>query len=103
MSSDNDPSKAKMIYESYIGFKNLTDRIERHSVDHRLMFDKIWGELKDLKSLFHQEMNLSHSAIEAQSTRMTKMETEKNIAIKIIVPIISVIVSLITSFFNKKL
>lgn len=87
-----DISKEQMIYESYVTIHSLKERIDRHSDEYSLIFDKFFNELKEIRE-----------EITERDSRLLKIETERNIAMKVIVPIISIIVTLLTNFFAKKL
>lgn len=96
-------SKDQMIYENYVVVNTLKERIDRHSMEHTKMFDKIFHELQEIRKDFNQKENAQRALIEQQSDRILKIETEKNIAIKVLVPIISIIVTFLTNFFTKKI
>lgn len=103
-------SKDQMIFKSYVVVQTLEARIDRHSIEHKEMFDMIWRELKEINNLIYdeikevrQEINKFNLSCQAQSERISKLETEKNIWIKILVPIISSITALLTGFLSKRL
>lgn len=96
-------SKDQMIYENYVVVNTLKERIDRHSMEHTKMFDKIFHELQEIRKDFNQKENAQRALIEQQGDRILKIETEKNIAIKVLVPIISIIVTFLTNFFTKKI
>lgn len=96
-------SKDQMIYENYVGVNTLKERIDRHSIEHAKMFEKIFHELQDLKQAYYHKTETQRDVIEKQNERILKIETEKNIAIKVLVPIISIIVTFLTNFFSKKI
>jgi hypothetical protein len=98
-----DLSKDQMIYESYLAFHALEKRIDRHSIEHKEMFNKIFHELQEIRKDFHQQENAQRALIEQQSASILKIETEKNIAIKVLVPIISIIVTVLTNLFSRKI
>lgn len=98
-----DLSKDQMIYENYVVVNTLKERIDRHSIEHTKMFDKIFHELQEIRKEFHQQETAQRALIEQQGDRILKIETEKNIAIKVLVPIISIIVTFLTNFFTKKI
>lgn len=96
-------SKDQMVYESYVIVNTLKERIDRHSMEHTKMFDKIFHELQEIRKDFNQKENAQRALIEQQGDRILKIETEKNIAIKVLVPIISIIVTFLTNFFSRKI
>ena len=102
-------SKDQMIFKSYVIIQTLQERIDRHSIEHKETFDKIWEEIKQSKSSIYneikevrKEISKFNISIQNQSERISKLETERNIWIKFLVPIISAIVAFLTSFLSKR-
>lgn len=97
-----DINKEQMIYESYVVVNTLKERVDRHSMEHSQMFEKIWHKLEELQSDNRKNESEHRKMLETQGQRIFKLESERNLVVKILVPIISVIVSLLTGFFSKK-
>jgi len=103
-------SKDQMIFKSYVVIQTLESRIDKHSIEHKEMFDMIWREIKEINNLIYdeikevrEEINKFNLSIQVQSERVSKLEIEKNLWMKILVPVISSITALITGFLSRKL
>lgn len=97
-----DINKDQMIYESYVVVNTLKERVDRHSKEHSAMFEKIWHKLEELQNDNRKSESEHKKLIQSQDERLFKLESERNLVVKVLVPIISIIVSLLTGFFSKK-
>lgn len=98
-----DASKDEMIYVSYTSVHALEKRIDIHSEKHAQMFEKISNQLAEMRKENNERDRYHQKLISEQNERITKIETERNIALKILVPIISIVVSFLTAFFSRKM
>jgi hypothetical protein len=92
----------KMLYDVCAILPEVVKRIDRHSAEHQTAFERIWNELKEIKESIHSENTSISKKFEANAIAITKLETERNLGMKILVPIIAALVSLITSWLSNK-
>lgn len=95
-------SNNQMIVESYVMMKTLKERVDQHSMKHDAMFDKIWTELKEQRIESQNRSEKQDERITTQNERITKVETERNLSVKIMTPIISAAVACLTSVISRK-
>jgi len=98
-------NKDQMIHETYFATKAIEKRMDRHSAEYTRGFEKIWEELKEIRKIASDEKQEAAQVREKQNERIKQLETEKNIFLKIMVPLIAAIsgglVSWFTGLFNR--
>jgi len=92
----------KMLYDVCAILPEMAKRIDRHSAEHQTAFERIWNELKEIKESIHAENASNAKRFESNAIAITKLETERNLGMKILVPIIAAIVSLVTNWISHK-
>jgi Fe2+ transport system protein B len=97
MTTEQMTSKDQMVFETHILLTTLRERFDKHSLEHYEMFKNIHSEIKQLRSLFSEEIEEEKKARIDLDRRLIKLEAEKYIGIKIMVPIFSLILGVIGS------
>lgn len=93
-------NKEQMIHETYFATKAIEKRMDRHSAEYARGFEKIWEELKEIRALASEEKEEASKYRETQNERIKQLETEKNIFLKIMVPVISAIFGALSAWVS---
>ena len=88
------------IIETQVLVKTLSERVDRHSIDHSAGIDRIYRELKEIRQFESEAREEDRKARAQLEARVTKLETERNIGLKVMVPLISAIFGAISAWFS---
>lgn len=88
------------IIETKVLLKTLTERVDRHSVEHSAGIERVYRELKEIRQISSEVRDEERAARAELEARVVKLETERNIGMKVIVPIISALFGAVSAWFT---
>lgn len=95
-----DSNYEQTIIETKVLLKTLSERVDRHSIEHSAGIERVYRELKEIRSI-SQDLREEERAARAElEARIIKLETERTIGLKVMVPLISAVFGALSAWFS---
>lgn len=89
--------KDQLVFETHILLTTLKERVDKHSLEHHATIQNIYQEIKQIREVICEEIDEEKEARIDLDKRVTRLETEKHLGVKIMVPVFGFVFGIIGS------
>lgn len=98
---DGSPECRKIVYQTFVQMKEMKERVDRHTQDHKDNLNRVWTKLDEIKSLLDSVVHEQSATNQDHEVRLTKIESEKGVVGKIIAAFVAMLSGVVGAIVGR--